>query len=178
MSMSSWKPHSGASIASALWTSTRASPERTVSGHGSAGGSPGSNCPSTSRPQTFSNGTLPTSSSMSMPRYRSAPPSLSGSAISVAKATTPSRPDCTSLLMPHRLGSTLLMLDTDLLFRPAGELAGLVRRGDISSRELVETSVRRIEALDPQLGAFIDVDGERAIEEASNVGTGDPRPFA
>src|SRR5215470_16561382 len=29
---------------------------------------------------------------MSTPRYRSAPPSLSGSAISVVKATTPSRP--------------------------------------------------------------------------------------
>ena len=30
-------------------------------------------------------------------RYRSAPPSRSGSAISVAKATTPSRPDWTSV---------------------------------------------------------------------------------
>ena len=54
---SSWpKPHSGASIASAACTSTRGSPERTSSGCGSAGGSPGSNVPSTSRPQTFSNG--------------------------------------------------------------------------------------------------------------------------
>src|SRR3954465_6805174 len=70
------------------------------------------------------------------------------------------------------------MLDADLMFRPAGELAGLIRRGAFSSRELVETSVRRIEALDPQLGAFIDVDGERAIDEAAEVGTGDPRPFA
>src|SRR3954452_6539606 len=80
--------------------------------------------------------------------------------------------------MPNRLGSGSLMLDADLMFRPAGELAGLIRRGEFSARELVETSVRRIEALDPQLGAFIDVDGERAIEEAANVGTGDPRPFA
>src|SRR3954447_13442860 len=54
---------------------------------------PGSNVPSTSRPHTFSNGTLPTRSSMSTPRYRSAPPSLSGSAIWVRKATWPSRPD-------------------------------------------------------------------------------------
>ena len=36
------KPHSGASIASAAWTSTRGSPERTSSGCGSAGGRPGS----------------------------------------------------------------------------------------------------------------------------------------
>src|SRR3954452_2213060 len=80
--------------------------------------------------------------------------------------------------MSDRLGSTSLMLDADLMFRPAGELAGLVRRGDISARELVETSVRRIEALDPELGAFIDIDGERAIEHAAGVGTDDPRPFA
>ena len=56
----SWrKPHSGASMASADWTSTRGSPERMVSGCGSAGGRPGSNEPSTSSPQTFSNGTTP-----------------------------------------------------------------------------------------------------------------------
>ena len=40
-------------------TSTRGSPERTASGCGSAGGSPGSSVPSTSRPQTCSNGTWP-----------------------------------------------------------------------------------------------------------------------
>ena len=68
MSISWPKPHCGASIASADWTSTRGSPECTVRAFGSAGGSPGSSVPSTSRPQTCSNGTLPTSSSMSTPR--------------------------------------------------------------------------------------------------------------
>ena len=41
MSISWEKPHSGASMASAACTSTRGSPERTASGCGSAGGSPG-----------------------------------------------------------------------------------------------------------------------------------------
>ena len=50
-------PHSGPSMASAACVSTRGSPERTLSGCGSAGGSPGSSVPSTSRPQTCSNGT-------------------------------------------------------------------------------------------------------------------------
>ena len=67
-SISWWKPHSGASIAKALCTSTRGSPERAVSGYGSAGGRPGTYVPSTSRPHTCSNGTAPTSSSMSTPR--------------------------------------------------------------------------------------------------------------
>ena len=66
----------------------------------------------------------------------------------------------------------------DLMFRTVTDLAGLVRSGEVSSRELVETSVRRIEALDEQLGAFVDVDGERAIEQAAGVGVDDPRPFA
>ena len=42
MSSSCCMPHSGPSIASAAWRSTRESPERMVSGCGSAGGSPGS----------------------------------------------------------------------------------------------------------------------------------------
>src|SRR4051812_15402388 len=70
------------------------------------------------------------------------------------------------------------MPDPDLMFRNVSDLAGLVRKGELSARELVETSVRRIEALDGQLSAFIDVDGERAIAEAEEVGTGDSRPFA
>ena len=68
MSISSPNPHCGPSMASADCTSTRGSPECTVSRCGSAGGRPGSSLPSTSRPQTCSNGTLPTSSSMSTPR--------------------------------------------------------------------------------------------------------------
>jgi len=68
--------------------------------------------------------------------------------------------------------------DAELLFRPVTDLAGLVRRGELSARELVETSVRRIEELDGRLDAFIDVDGERALAQAEEVGTNDPRPFA
>jgi amidase len=68
--------------------------------------------------------------------------------------------------------------DAELMFRPVTDLAGAVRRGEISSRELVETSIRRIEELDGRLDAFIDVDGERALAEADAIGTDDPRPFA
>src|SRR3954464_9598316 len=76
------------------------------------------------------------------------------------------------------LPMTTTRTDAELMFRPVSDLAGLVRKGELSARELVETSVRRIEALDDQLSAFIDVDGERAIAEAEEIGTGDSRPFA
>ncbi|HEY3020371.1 MAG TPA: amidase family protein [Solirubrobacteraceae bacterium] len=66
----------------------------------------------------------------------------------------------------------------DLMFRPVSDLAGLVRRGELSARELVETAVRRIEELDGRLGAFIDVDGDRALAAAGEIAPGDPRPFA
>src|SRR3954454_16027584 len=99
MSSSCCSPHVGASIAIALSTSTRMSPECTGTGNGSAGGSPGLNLPSTSSPHTLPKLTRPTSSSMSTPRYRSAPPSRSGSAISVSKAITPSRPGLKSPLI-------------------------------------------------------------------------------
>ncbi len=68
--------------------------------------------------------------------------------------------------------------DADLLFRPAHELAGLVHDGELSARELVTASLERIEALDDQVGAFVDVDGERALAAADAVGPGDARPFA
>ena len=53
MSSSCCRPQNGANIASALCTSTRMSPEWTGMGNGSAGGRPGSNEPSTSKPHTW-----------------------------------------------------------------------------------------------------------------------------
>ena len=70
------------------------------------------------------------------------------------------------------------MSDSDLMFRPATELAEMVRSGQISARELVETSLERIEELNPALNAFVDVDAERALAAADAVRAGDPRPFA
>jgi amidase len=66
----------------------------------------------------------------------------------------------------------------DLLFRPASELAALVRSGEISARELVGASLERIEALDGQVNAFVHVDAERALATAEAIAAGDERPFA
>jgi amidase len=68
--------------------------------------------------------------------------------------------------------------DSDLMFRPAMELASMVRSGEISSRELVETSLARIEELNPKLNAFVEIDGERALATADEIKPGDERPFA
>jgi len=68
--------------------------------------------------------------------------------------------------------------DSDLMFRPATELAEMVRSGEVSSRELVEISLARIEELNPRLNAFVDVDTERALKTADEVRPGDERPFA
>jgi amidase len=68
--------------------------------------------------------------------------------------------------------------DSDLMFRPAHELAGMVRAGELSARELVELSLARIEQLNPELNAFVQVDAERALATAAEIGPGDERPFA
>jgi amidase len=70
------------------------------------------------------------------------------------------------------------MSDGDLMFRPAMELAGMVRSGDVSARELVQTSLDRIEELNPELNAFVQIDAERALAAADKVRPGDERPFA
>src|SRR4051812_1288008 len=66
----------------------------------------------------------------------------------------------------------------DLMFRTAGELASLVRSGHLSAREIVSASLERIEALNPALNAFVEVDGDRALEAAGDFARGDSRPFA
>jgi amidase len=70
------------------------------------------------------------------------------------------------------------MPDSDLMFRSAIELAGMVRAGEISARELVQTSLDRIEELNPELNAFVEIDGERALAAAAEIDPGDERPFA
>ncbi len=70
------------------------------------------------------------------------------------------------------------MPDGDLMFAPATELAAMVRSGEVSSRELVEISLARIEELNPKLNAFVEIDGERALATAERIAPGDERPFA
>jgi amidase len=65
-----------------------------------------------------------------------------------------------------------------MLFTPATQLAELVRSGAVSSRELVETALARIEKHDPELNAFTALDAERALEKADSIEPGDQRPFA
>src|SRR5919109_1411303 len=69
-------------------------------------------------------------------------------------------------------------MEAELLFKPATELAGLIRDGELASRELVETAFERIEALEPELNAFCHLDREGALAAAELVNPGDPRPFA
>jgi amidase len=66
----------------------------------------------------------------------------------------------------------------DLLTRSAVDLAGLVRDGEVTARELVEASLSRIEEVDGEVNAFTSVDGDRALAAADEIDSGDPRPFA
>jgi amidase len=70
---------------------------------------------------------------------------------------------------------------TALAFAGAAEQARLIRAGEISSRELVETLLRRIEELDPRLNAYRVVLAERALAEADQADArrrgGDDRPL-
>src|SRR5918993_4141761 len=67
---------------------------------------------------------------------------------------------------------------SELLFRPAPELAELIRSGELTSVELVGAALERIEALQPTLNAFLHLDAEGAIAAAEQIRADDPRPFA
>src|SRR4051794_5424419 len=67
---------------------------------------------------------------------------------------------------------------TDLLYRPVTELAASIRSGELTARELVQASLDRIDQVNPEVNAFVDVFGEEALAEADGIRAGDPRPFA
>ena len=66
----------------------------------------------------------------------------------------------------------------ELLEASALEQARSVRDGEVSAFELVEASIRRAEDCGARLGAFAATDAERALAAASQVTSGDERPFA
>lgn len=54
----------------------------------------------------------------------------------------------------------------EIAFYSASKLAGMIRRGKISSRELLEHYLARIEKFNPQLNAIVTMDVERARRQA------------
>jgi amidase len=63
--------------------------------------------------------------------------------------------------------------DEDLAFSGPAALAELVRAREVTPRELVELSLRRIEALNPRLGAFRTTMPEQALAEADTAAGSD-----
>src|SRR5688500_11948170 len=66
---------------------------------------------------------------------------------------------------------TLRTVDDELCFRPATELAALVRSREISARELLDAHLARIDRVNPSLGAIITLDpnGARAAADAADA---------
>ena len=60
-------------------------------------------------------------------------------------------------------------LDENLAFAPATELRGLIADKQITSTELTELYLSRIEALDDQLHSFITVTPEIALDQAAKA---------
>jgi aspartyl-tRNA(Asn)/glutamyl-tRNA(Gln) amidotransferase subunit A len=58
------------------------------------------------------------------------------------------------------------MDDGDLGYLSVHDLAGRIRRRELSPVEVVEAHLRRIEALNPRLSAFLTLTADRALEEA------------
>jgi amidase len=72
-------------------------------------------------------------------------------------------------------------MDDELAFAGAARQAELVRKGELSPRELVELYLRRIERFEPRLNAFRIVLAERALAEAqqaeARLRAGEERPL-
>ena len=64
------------------------------------------------------------------------------------------------------------------MWRSVFDLASDVRSGELSARELVSESLRRIDELQPTINAFTHVAHEAALAAADEISPGDPRPFA
>lgn len=64
------------------------------------------------------------------------------------------------------------MEGTELAFAGIARQARLIRDGEVSSRELVELYLERIDRLEPRLNAFTEVFAERALAEADEADRG------
>jgi amidase len=73
------------------------------------------------------------------------------------------------------------VLDNEVAFAGVAGQAGLIQRGEVSARQLVELVLGRIERLDRELNAFAAVYAERALLEAeqadARVRAGERRPL-
>jgi Asp-tRNA(Asn)/Glu-tRNA(Gln) amidotransferase A subunit family amidase len=61
------------------------------------------------------------------------------------------------------------MADLDLAYRPASDLARMIRKGEISPVEAVRNSLARIAEVDPKLNAFCFVYEEEALARAAEA---------
>ncbi|MGI9019149.1 MAG: amidase family protein [Solirubrobacterales bacterium] len=72
-------------------------------------------------------------------------------------------------------------MDEQLAFAGSARLAELLRAREISSRELTELYLSRIEHLDPKLNSFLYVSAEKALVQADEadrrLGAGEEAPF-
>jgi amidase len=72
-------------------------------------------------------------------------------------------------------------MDESLAFEGVARQAELIRGGEVSSRELVELYLTRIDRLDPELNAFRVVMAERALADSDQAdarrGAGEDRPL-
>ena len=59
--------------------------------------------------------------------------------------------------------------DANLAFTPATELLSLISCGEVSSTELTELYLARIEEIDPKLNAYVTVTPEIALEQAAKA---------
>lgn len=67
-------------------------------------------------------------------------------------------------------------MHSELTSLSAGELAQKIKHKKVSAVEVVEAHLRRTRAVQPHLNAFVDVDAERAIEQARRLdGNSDPQ---
>ncbi len=64
-------------------------------------------------------------------------------------------------------GSGYRLRMDDLVFRDAVTMAGMLRRSEISAREVMAAHLRRIEALNPKVNAIVTLTADHAMEEAA-----------
>src|SRR5215218_7294672 len=75
-----------------------------------------------------------------------------------------------ALLCPRRM--------RELAHMGVADIAAHVRGGELSAREVVTDALERIEAIEPAVNAFVEVDADGALATAEAIEPGDERPFA
>src|SRR5258708_13368217 len=88
------------------------------------------------------------------------------------------RRDAAKLALAAAVEAAQAATGSELCCRGAAELARMIRRKEVSAREVMEAHLRQIERVNPKVNAIVTLIGDRSLEQARKADEAQARGMA